>query len=224
MDPLDKQAAIDRYNARLQEFGVSSAALGWGHTGKQVLRFAVLAREALERPNCSVLDIGCGFGDLYAFLTNRGWKGRYTGIDINPTLLGKARERFAGATFLEADVMQNPDAVPAHDFVIMSGVFNHRMKSGDTAKHVLALLTAATAKARYCTCADFLSTWVDFQNPDGWHTDPAWALSVGRGISRRLALRADYMPYEFSLFLYRDAEIDANRVFTEYSARAVDAI
>ena len=53
----------------------------------------MLAETALAHSDSTVLDVGCGFADLYGFLKERGWCGRYTGIDIVPGLLSTARER-----------------------------------------------------------------------------------------------------------------------------------
>ena len=29
---------------------------------------------------------------------------------------------------------------------------------------------------RQAICVDFMSKYVDFQSPEAWHTDPAWAM------------------------------------------------
>lgn len=42
------------------------------------------------RPAANVLDVGCGNGRLLAFLTERGWRGRYLGLDSSAQLLSVA--------------------------------------------------------------------------------------------------------------------------------------
>jgi SAM-dependent methyltransferase len=44
------------------------------------------------RPAANVLDIGCGNGRLLAFLVERGWAGRYVGVDNSAALLAIAQE------------------------------------------------------------------------------------------------------------------------------------
>jgi tRNA (uracil-5-)-methyltransferase TRM9 len=56
--------------------------------------------------NESILDLGCGNGEIARELMRRGHRGRYTGVDLSPTLLEVARHGWedAPATFLCADL------------------------------------------------------------------------------------------------------------------------
>jgi hypothetical protein len=58
-----------------------------------------------------------------------------------------------------------------------------------------------------------MTSYVDFKHPGAWHTDPAWALTAANRLTRRVTLRADYMPYEFCLFLYKNVAVSARNVF-----------
>lgn len=213
MKTEDRRDYIDRYEKRLQQFGYSPETLGWGKNGRQELRFAVLADAALKVPACSVLDVGCGFCDLYDFLRARGWEGAYTGIDIVPGLLRIARERHPGLDIREADITVPSFPADAFDFVIASGVLNAALPSGDNRTHIASTLRAMLRAARVAAAVDFLSTFVDFQKPGAWHTDPAWAFATAREMTRRVQLRHDYMPYEFALFLFRDDTVSERNVF-----------
>ena len=44
------------------------------------------------RPAANVLDVGCGNGRLLAFLIERGWRGRYLGLDSSAGLLAEAEQ------------------------------------------------------------------------------------------------------------------------------------
>lgn len=56
--------------------------------------------------NESILDLGCGNGEMARELMRRGHRGRYTGVDSSPTLLEVARHGWedAPATFLSIDL------------------------------------------------------------------------------------------------------------------------
>lgn len=216
MKTEDRLDYVSRYERRLQEFGYSPATLGWGVHGRQEVRFAVLAELALQRPQSSVLDVGCGFCDLYDFLCNRGWRGRYTGIDIVPGLLEVARDRHPGLDVRELDITGDAGYLDEYDFVIASGAFNAALPSGNNQPNVEAALRNMHQRNRAATCVDFLSTAVDFQKPGAFHTDPAWALEIAKRLTRRVLLRHDYMPYEFALFLFRDDSISARNVFQSF--------
>ena len=182
MDRLDRADYVERYERRLREHGHSPEAL----------------------------DVGCGFADLFDHLVRQGWDGEYHGIDIVPGLLAEARRRHPALDLQEADIRAYEPPQGAFDVVVGSGVFNARLKSEDNRSHITRSVERMFALSRRALCVDFLSTYVDFQRPEGWHTDPAWALELGRGLSKRLRLRHDYMPFEFALIVYRDDEHPGN--------------
>lgn len=212
----DRQDYIQRYEERLQRFGYSAETLGWGQHGREEIRFSVLADCALRMPASSVLDVGCGFADLYDFLAQHNWHGKYTGIDIVPGLLNVACERHPGLDLREADIANAPASLETHDFVIASGVLNAKLRSADNQAHIVNVLTAMYGYAREAVCVDFMSTYVDFQKPGSWHTDPAWAFGVAKRLSRRVVLRHDYMPFEFALFIFKDDSISERHVFRSF--------
>lgn len=204
---------VQRYEKRLQEFGYSPETLGWGAHGRQEVRFAVLGELALKMPDSSVLDVGCGFCDLYDFLVERGWHGRYTGIDIVPGLLEVARQMHPDIDVRELDITGARSELDEYDFVISSGIFNAKLPSGSNETHIRTALERMHQCSRYAICTDFLSTHVDFQKTGAHHTDPRWALAEARRITRRVVLRQDYMPYEFALFLFHDDSVSERNVF-----------
>ena len=209
MELADRADYVERYERRLREHGHSPETLGWGKLGREHVRFQVMTDVVQEVGAASVLDVGCGFADLFDHLVAQGWNGEYSGIDIVPGLLAEARERHPSLDLQEADVASYEPA-GTFDVVVASGVFNARLRSGDNLAHITRSVERMYALASRAVCIDFLSTYVDFQQPDGWHTDPAWALELGRGLSKRLRLRHDYMPFEFALIVYRDDEHPGN--------------
>jgi SAM-dependent methyltransferase len=213
VNPADRAAYVERYERRLAQHGRSPQALGWGRPGREPIRFAVMA-EVIEAVGAeSVLDVGCGFADLYDHLRERGWTGRYQGIDIVPGLLTEARRRTPGRSVEEADVASyRPGESGVFDVAVASGVFNARLEAQDNRQHIERSVGRMWELSRQAICVDFMSTHVDFQHPDAWHTDPAWALALARHHSRRFTLRHDYLPYEFALAVYHD-DTPADSVF-----------
>ena len=221
MKTEDRLDYVQRYEKRLEEFGYSPATLGWGVHGRQEIRFSVLTEFARRLPDCSVLDVGCGFCDLYDFLTAHRWRGRYTGIDIVPGLLDVARQRHPGLEVREMDITDGARSLGQHDFVIASGTFSAALPSGSNAAHIEAALQAMYRSSRRGVSVDFLSTYVDFQKAGAYHTDPCWAFAAARKLTRRVLLRHDYMPYEFSLFLFVDDAISERNVFRGFEEESV---
>jgi len=216
MKEIDKSDNIQRYETRLKEYGYDPQTLGWGKHSKQEVRFSVLGSLALALPKSSVLDIGCGFANLFAFLKLNGWKGNYTGVDIVPGLINEAKKNNPDLKLLIGDITNNEFSLDKHDFVIASGVMNTALPSGENEFHIKNMLEHMFKLANKAVCADFMTTNVDFQQPGSWHTDPCWVLKEALAITPRVSLRNDYMPYEFSLFLYKEIEVSERRVFEKY--------
>jgi len=64
-----------------------------------------------------VLDVGCGIGDMLAFLDNA------TGVDINPHTVSYCKSRGLNALMMHIDVLPFPDA--SFDSVLLDNVLEH---------------------------------------------------------------------------------------------------
>ena len=216
MDKPDREEIVQRYESWFKQYGYSPRSLGWGEDGRQSVRFSVLAEYALNSPGSSVLDVGCGFADLYDFLQHHGWQGSYTGIDIVPGLIDTARQRHPDLDIREMDITGDCSSLERPDFAIASGTMNTALTHTDNLAHIEAVLKTMVTLCRTAVCVDFMTTWVDYKKPGAWHTDPGWALKTAKRLSRRVNWRGDYMPYEFSLFIFKDDHISSQRVFSAY--------
>ena len=207
MDKKDIKEYIDRYTGRYNEFGVSPETLGWGKNGKQAIRFTVLSEYALSE-NASVLDVGCGFGDLYKFMKDAGWDSNYHGIDIVPVLLDEAKKLYPEIKLENKDISK--DFVESADYVIASGIFNAALSEEPNEDHIERSVSKMFEVCNKAVCVDFMSTYVDFQKEGSWHTSPEWAFSMAKKLSKRVILRNDYMPFEFSLIIFKYDSIDSS--------------
>lgn len=209
----DIESVRERYANRYHEYGYSPKALGWGNNGRQEIRFRHLLEIGYKYDH-SILDVGCGFGDLFAYLKSRGWKGEYLGVDLVPELIDEATRQHPDAAFTVCDFEQH-DLERHFDLVIASGIFNFKLQSDDNYWHIERMLSKMYALASVGVAVDFMNTWVDFQHPLAFHTDPAVLIGIIRKITRRYVIRQDYMPYEFALYLYRNTSISEINTFSE---------
>jgi SAM-dependent methyltransferase len=216
MDKIDRDDYIQRYSNRLKEYGYSPETLGWGKNGRQELRFFILSEFILHDSNCSVLDVGCGFGDLFPYLRKYGWKGKYLGIDIVPELVEVAKRKYPEAEFMVSDIIDIP-MDKKFDFVLSSGIFNAQLKEGNNLEHIEISLLSMLERANKMVSSDFMSTYVDFQKSGAWHTDPKWLMDLIRQkMSKRFSFRLDYMPFEFAVFIYKNDSVNEQHFFTDF--------
>jgi trans-aconitate methyltransferase len=186
------------FESRLRRYGDSPRTLDWSPEGQQK-RFEVLCAVGDLRGR-RVLDVGCGLGHLLAFLRERGTEVDYTGVDLSPKLVMKARKLHPAARFEVLDAVTAKLPIGA-DFVFASGVLN--VETGDNETAMRRLLRALFAACREAVAVNMLSTWADWRDRDRHYFDPVRTTRDARRLTRHVVLRHDYMPHDFTLYLYR---------------------
>ncbi len=110
------------YTNALEKYGPTAKGLNWHDEDSQIRRFEVIVRmmeKDLESDDL-IVDAGCGFGDLYAFLRSR-YDIRYLGYEIEPRFVEIALAR-TGETIIQKDILKDP--LEPGDFYIASGSMN----------------------------------------------------------------------------------------------------
>lgn len=147
MTPIERAAVLHYHRHRIAEHGSGTPeALGWRHAESQRRRFEVIA-QAADFSGCSVLDLGCGTGDLKAFLDERFTDLRYLGIDQMPEFIEAARLRFAtqrDTDFALAHFDTTP--LPQADIVVASGTLGYRCASPHWVFNTVARMYAAASQ------------------------------------------------------------------------------
>lgn len=125
-----KRRILKHYEPRIGTGRENFDVLDWASVASQKARFAVLAG-SVELDGKSLLDVGCGLGDMLAFLQSQGIEIDYTGIDLSWKMVQEARRLHKDAKFFCGDLFtgerqpcENPVARATFDIVYCSGVFN----------------------------------------------------------------------------------------------------
>ena len=69
MKSEDRKNLLSLYEDRFEKYGNDVKTVGWGSIEDQNLRFDMLFR-GININNKSILDLGCGLGDLVNYLNN----------------------------------------------------------------------------------------------------------------------------------------------------------
>jgi SAM-dependent methyltransferase len=206
MHDLDKRKIIERYETRQRELGVGPAALGEPKQ-RQFFFFSMLL-DVPEFARCtSILDLGCGYGDLHAWLQRIGWQGRYVGIDIVPALVEEGRKRHPKADLRVHD-LQLDDLGETFDWVMSAGALGSTTEGVDYYEHLADVLGTAWRHCRVGLSFDLFSPLAEYRNPLHQHVDLHKLIAVVSAITGRFTLRHDYMPFAFATYLYKENAID----------------
>ncbi|MBX4196996.1 class I SAM-dependent methyltransferase [Candidatus Saccharibacteria bacterium] len=130
------------YNKSLKEYGASPKALLWWDYRSMAIRFRELVKD-VPIDGKSVLDAGCGMGDLLPYLYAKSTKFRYLGVDTNRGFIEIAKKRYEGHNFKVADPFKS--RVGEFDIVLSSGVMNGNYEDwlGSRKKMISALYEQA---------------------------------------------------------------------------------
>lgn len=192
------------YSSLLREHGSSAAAVGIPRDN-QHLRYHSVSRRLPLDADFSLLDYGCGLGHLRGFLIQAGFGNcRYSGVDINPDFLAESRARHPSCEFLSREEYTLSNTM--YDFSVAIGTFNLLYADEVDQQEFIAseidLVFSRTTKAMF---VNFMHTDVDYVQPGAWH-QPVGALfsHVKSSVAKRVEIDSSYLPYEFTLVIYRD--------------------
>ena len=194
----DDRRNVEFFTELLARHKISPLSLNWGSRESQELRFAVLAAIGLKAGS-SVLDVGCGVGDFYAWQLARGLKLAYGGIDIAPAMVHQAAERFPGVPFRALDVSEeNPGD---YDFVVASGIFY--LRRHQPFEFMKATVSNLFSRCRQGLAFNSLSAWASPSDKEEFRADPLETLKFCQTLTPWVQLRHDYHPGDFTIYLRR---------------------
>jgi len=220
MQDEDRNELYERYRKRWEQYGYDSRTLGW-NKDCQWVRFDAAFEGLREEDFESVLDVGCGFGDLLGYLRSKGWRGRYTGLDLMDELIQEARKRYStdsAAEFFRDDIAAF-DRSGKSNMAVAVGVFNHRLHQDnlDFVRETVEKMWNLTTRVVVC---DFLSISADVERREHelYYADPARLYQFASGFSRRIMIHHAYMPFEFQIKIWHDDDFQRSApVFAPYS-------
>ena len=191
------------WDANAEKHGDSPQALDWGSRTSQNKRFDGLTDILPWVKPFTVLDVGCGLGDLQDLIAK--WFNQtftYTGVDISPKMIELAREKYPGVDFKVHDMAKPLDRL--YDYVLLSGTLNKRIAEEEEqtawARRVIRNCWNSAEKGM---AFNMLSTYADHTAPDDFQYQPSKILEFCMGLSRWVKLDHTYMPHDFTVYLWR---------------------
>ncbi|HBH60504.1 MAG TPA: hypothetical protein DDX85_01930 [Nitrospiraceae bacterium] len=207
MDELSKEYVISLFDKKLMLHGDRPEAVGWSAAGQELRHQMMLDVGDINKSK--TLDFGCGKGDFYRFLKERGLQVQYSGFDINENLINLARRKYPGEDFRVFDIdkdILNED----YDYIFICGVFNMEVEGIDeTIRHTLLTLFRHCRTALAFNALSSDDPKKDFElhyvSPEGLSD---FAL---RNLSPHVSFQRDRIPHDFTMFVYADTDRQPHR-------------
>ena len=209
MENSNLESIKEMYRNALLEFGPVPGALLWPK-GRQSLRFERLTRNLPFEGHVSILDFGCGFGDLWSFIRQARPKLSidYLGVDLIQEFFDEAKVRYPGARF--ATAIEFVSGATRFDYVFASGTFNLKYFDNDNQNesYVFSLIADLFEFTSVEMVIDFMRTNVDYRQPHAHHQDPTnLSRFTEECLSRFYEIDASYLPYEYCCRVLRVAKL-----------------
>jgi len=136
------------YREQFKEHGVDVRSLLWPTRERQRAGFrAMVSNVGMALTNATILDVGCGFGDLPVYLLENGYYvHRYVGIDPIQEFIEVARQRCSGmdwADFEVASLETYGNSHARYNYVVALGLLSttHRWEWGNMLARMWAMAT-----------------------------------------------------------------------------------
>jgi SAM-dependent methyltransferase len=200
---------VEHYESCLARYGDSHLGVDWPKAQDAEKRYRVML-ELIPSPRPSIvklLDFGCGTSHLYEHILASSATGiEYLGLDLSPKFVELSRKKFPKNHYICADILEEPDAVPKSDYIVMNGVFTEKrsLTFDEMLGYFERVLSATFAKAEYGIAFNVMSKHVDWERTDLFHLPfDTLAPILIRALTRNFVIRNDYGLYEYTTYVYR---------------------
>ncbi|KKQ77260.1 hypothetical protein A2715_00045 [Candidatus Woesebacteria bacterium RIFCSPHIGHO2_01_FULL_39_32] len=189
------------YQEKYKKYGVDPRSLCWHEKGAAHQRFRQFWAE-IDFNNKSVLDVGCGFGEMAKFLRKRYEGVSYTGVDIVSEFIEEAKKTFPEYRFFARDYFSEP-LPEKFDVVLASGVLNSNVENNaQWRKENIKIMFENTKKVLAFNMLGAYPQPSNDTKSNIWYADSLEILEYCMSLTRRVILRANYHPTDFTIFMY----------------------
>tara|TARA_B100002049_G_C16031616_1_gene354826 strand:+ start:295 stop:894 length:600 start_codon:yes stop_codon:yes gene_type:complete len=191
----------DFFNKLVEKHGYSPKSLAYSGEKSQKIKFNIVTEVGIE-DNCSVLDVGCGFGDYFNYLKQQGIKNvKYCGIDISNKIVDFAKEKNSLANVIQGNVLDLSDD-EKYDYVISLG-FNC-VKTGSNWRTLTQVLDKMWKLSKKGIAYNAVSTFAEDSPRKIYFVSPAKVIDyIMNNLTYKVVFRHDYMPHDFTIFAYK---------------------
>ena len=191
----------DFFNKLVEKHGYSPKSLAYGSEKSQKIKFNIVTEVGIE-DNCSVLDVGCGFGDYFNYLKQKGVKiVKYCGIDISNKIVDFAKEKNSLANVIQGNVLDLSDD-EKYDYVISLG-FNC-VKTSSNWETLIQVLEKMWKLCKRGIAYNAVSTFSEISPREIYFVSPVKVIDyIMNNLTYKVVFRHDYMKHDFTIYAYK---------------------
>jgi SAM-dependent methyltransferase len=190
------------YRKRLRKYGVGLKALGWHSKRAAEQRYEQLVSD-IDFRGKTVLDVGCGFGDIIPYISGKTSHFEYTGVDLVPEFIGQAKKRYPKYRFIVADYFNRPPD-EKFDIVICCGALNSNVKNNlEFRKKAIKSMFEHAKEALVFNMTGKYPQPKTSPKSNVWFAGPIQILKYCLTLSKKVILRNHYHSRDFTIVIFR---------------------
>jgi SAM-dependent methyltransferase len=188
----------DNYAKYFKKYGSSPKAMLWHDYRSSVARYKEIVAD-IDFDAKTVLDAGCGMGDLLPFIFAKSDNFQYLGVDSSEDFINIARKRYEGEKFEVADMFADTFA-KKFDIVLCCGALNHNSDNWlQERKDKIAKLYSL---ANYCLAFNMAGGLAENHTVRNIaYANADEIIDFCKTLTPKLVFRGQYHPRDFTILL-----------------------
>lgn len=190
------------YSKAFEKHQGSIKSLMWKSYVSASIRYKELIKD-IDFNNKSILDVGCGFGDIIPFISSKSTSFEYTGIDLTGEFTREAKKRYPDYKFVEGNYFKSP-LRKKFDIIICCGALN-----GNYGERTLRRRKKAI-KTMFDHCKEAIAfNMAGGTSPDNekdsiiYYADSKDMLGYCAKLSKKVILRNHYHEKDFTIIVIK---------------------
>lgn len=192
-----KRIIRNHYEPLLSKYFDNFRIQDWESPELQIQRFSIL-KDNVNLSGKSLLDVGCGLGDLYGFLQETGVDADYSGIDILEPMVSRAKNIYPQGRFYTGDIFYKSFfSTKQFDVIFCSGIFNLNLGNNETFLH--EALPVLFDLAKEYVVFNLLDTENNSLSHKYFFYNRKEVIHLVRKYTAAVDCITDYIPYDFTI-------------------------
>ena len=158
--------------------------------------------DQLDKKN-SLLDVGCGLGNLAEYCRERGWEGKYTGIDLSQKMVNIVKKKLGTDNVHQIDILEENYNIK-HDIVVSISTLQEKPPYENSFFYLESMIKKMFELSNKCIIFDvFSKNSVDYMDPKNLYVDPLRLIKTLYTFTNRLIIYNNYNPYQLMIILFK---------------------
>lgn len=188
------------YNKLLKKFRSGPKIVGWGSKKSQETRFNSLINNIDISKKNSMLDVGCGKGDMLNFIRNKKIRTiKYSGLDLNKNFINIAKKKYKRNKFYCGDFLKLD--IKKYDIIFISGLLN--LKVNNHENFLKRILKKGILKSKKKFIFNIMSSYSPFKEKKFYYSDPLVLSNFLKTITSQFIVDHTYFKHDFTVIIHK---------------------